>query len=140
MPSNASPALAPDINDAQLLLSWEMRSSSDLTFVKSVNGLTWTAEATLAPNLTSPLAPYMMVVNPPPAGMRTYYWIWTNWAHAIVLNQAYTEGTWPASAFTLSESSIGSPSIGYVGQQHQILVVWTGTDRNHNLNVATIPA
>jgi hypothetical protein len=137
--TNASPSLAPDINDGQLLLSWQMRGSSDLTFAKSVNGVGWTTEATLSPNLTSPLAPYMMVVNPPPAGMRTYYWIWTNWAQSVVLNQAYTEGNWPTSAFILPETSIGSPSIGYVGQKHQVLVVWTGTDRNHHINVATVP-
>jgi len=64
---------------------------------------------------------------------------WADWNRSLNITQSNDLNGWAGAIATLPETSTGSPSLGYVGQQHLILVVWTGTDSGHHLNVAILP-
>jgi hypothetical protein len=81
------------------------------------------------------------------AGLPTDYWTWTGTDPHRSLNIAYTSTlpSWPAPVVTLHEAGFGPPQLGYstklgLGAPNTvtILLVWTGIDVSHHLNVAVI--
>ena len=82
-----------------------------------------------------------------PAGLPTDYWTWTGTDPLHSLNIAYTStlASWPAPVVTLDEQAFGGPELGYsnklgLGAPNTVtvLLVWTGIDGSHHLNVAVI--
>ena len=136
--TRAAPALVADTNNEQLLLTWQDASTSHLRVAQSSDGTTWTLLAPLP--ITSQLTPGLTVVAAPPAGMAPYQWAWvvssSNWT--INLSQGTTLAD-SQPALALSETSAFTPAIGYVGQPHEVMVVWTGTDPAHHIYVASVP-
>jgi hypothetical protein len=135
--SSASPTLATDATNNQLLLAWQDRSTSLLNLAQSTDGATWTTEP--ATTQSSSAAPYLTAITTPPDGMLPYQWIWTKKAsHTIYIMQGGMLTDWQP-AVVLRESSPFGPTIGYVGQPHEVMLAWTGTDGAHHLNVASYP-
>jgi hypothetical protein len=139
--SNAAPDLVADPLDNVLLLSWQIPVTNQLNFVQSTNGANWTAGLPSPSGWTTRTSPSMMVIDPAPSGMPAYYWSWTSATSNKALNVMPSNalGTWSQPPNILSESGIDSLSLGYAGQQNQILIAWTGTNRAHNLNVGILP-
>jgi hypothetical protein len=83
----------------------------------------------------------MMVIDPAPSGMPAYYWAWTSSSSSKWLNvmSSTTLGAWSQPPDVLSDSDIDAPELGYGGQLNQVLLVWTGTNSTHNINVAILP-
>jgi hypothetical protein len=139
--SNAAPDLVADPLDNEMLLSWQMSSTSQLDFVQSTDGTTWKAGLPSPSSQISASTPSMMVIDPAPASMPAYYWSWTssNSSKSLNIVSSSSLSTWPKTSTVLAEAGIDSLSLGYVGQLNQILVAWTGTNSAHNLNIAILP-
>jgi peptidoglycan/xylan/chitin deacetylase (PgdA/CDA1 family) len=137
--SGAPPSLAPGPNHAGLILSWSQLGSQAIRFVTSANGSTWPATATTLPETTAG-APHM--VSFVASGMPQSYLAWTgvNAAHSLNLQYTNSYPTWPASGAKsiLDNTAFGGPQLAYIGGPQAILLVWTGTDSAHHLNVAVM--
>jgi hypothetical protein len=139
--TGASPALATDTQDAQLLLTWENNPGTRwIDFAQSPDGVHWTTPLTATPQ-TSAIGPDLLAIAQVPSGMAPYYWAWqgTDGGHSINIQPSTALDTWAAPVDTLTDTSDGKPLLGYVGQAHRVLLVWTGTDPAHHLNVALVP-
>lgn len=137
--SISRPNIAFDPNGNQLLLSYTA-ASGRIYFATSPDGVHWSMPS------TSPLAEWSNV-SPTMVGFATnnmprYFVTWRGTDNAHSLNVQYTEGfpRWPldGSKATWTESSLGGPTLGFVGVYRQALVAWTGTDTAHHLNVAVV--
>lgn len=141
-----SPKLVPDTTDNQLLLSWQNNSANLglrwLEFARSADGATWTFGAQTAQ--TSIATPDMLVVNQPPAGMQPYYWSWTGTDSSGFMNimQTAALSNWAVRPITFGDTTATTPVLGYAGgyngHANELLLLWTGTDRAHHMNIATI--
>jgi hypothetical protein len=138
--STTPPTLTPDSAAGLLILTWRNGSGSAprIGVAQSSDGANWTdisgsgGYVTIAP-------PALIGLNPVPVGMTRYYQLWagTDPAQRFLLSG----GAAPNAATTmtaLGESSIGGPQLGAVGQPHQVLIVWTGTDIAHHLNISAV--
>lgn len=141
--SAESTNLTLDRATGQLLLSWIepfSTSFSPLFFSTSPDGEQWTAKQRIAE--TSDFAPSMAGISA--SNMPTHWLAWTGTAGdtAHHLNVQYTEHfpdwTIVNSKATLRETDLGAPALGFIGDQQQMLVAWTGTDAAHHLNVAVV--
>ncbi|HEV8191904.1 MAG TPA: hypothetical protein VGP82_10530, partial [Ktedonobacterales bacterium] len=57
--------------------------------------------------------------------------------HQLSLMHADNLNVWSAAA-TFKETAVGGPTFGYPGPSGQLILIWTGTDKAHHLNIATI--
>jgi hypothetical protein len=144
--SQAAPALAPDDQQHQLLLSWteSAASASWIHLAASPDGQHWHLVPTTGPLqagsagstiLALPTAP---AVSPP---LTRYYWAWpgTDSRHALRLALAPTIVDWASRGTITLESCVGAPGMGFLsitGHVQQILLAWTGIDPEHHLNLA----
>ncbi|GEM_PF-879649 len=139
--SGSSPDLVADPHDSQMLLSWQMSGSNHPNFMQSANGTTWTAGLAAPSSGTTGSTPSLMALNPAQTNMPEYYWAWTgtNSSRTVYIQMTSTLNTWSSPIVALPEAATGAPSLGFAGQARQILIVWTGTDSGHHLNVAILP-
>jgi hypothetical protein len=147
--SPSGPSLRADMRNNLLLLTWTMVASPQyINLAQSSDGVTWATSFAPPPPQTSGSGPDVLAVpGTLPAGLPTDYWTWTGTDPLSSLNIAYTStlSGWPAPIVTLSEEAFGSPALGYsnklgLGASNTvtILLVWTGIDAAHHLNVAVL--
>jgi hypothetical protein len=147
--SRISPSLRADMRDNLLLLTWTMLASpSVIDLAQSADGSNWSTSFSPPPPQTSGSGPDVMgIPGTVPAGLPTDYWTWTGTDPLHSLNIAYTStlANWPAPVVTLDEQAFGGPELGYsnklgLGAPNTVtvLLVWTGLDGSHHLNVAVI--
>lgn len=136
--SAASPTLVTDTTNNQMLAVWQDKGSALLNLAQTTDGTTWTTEP--ATTQSTHVAPDLTAIIAAPDGMAPYEWAWTSTggSRAINLMQGTTLTDWQPS-LTLRESSPFGPLIGYVGSPHEVMLVWTGTDTSHHMNVASVP-
>lgn len=143
--SGAGPTLVPDVADSQLLLTWQNYSNYGprwLEFAQSPDGSAWTLGT--QSSQTSIATPDLMVINNAPSGMTPYFWSWTGTDRSGMMNimQTSSLSNWSVPATTFSDTTATTPVIGYVGgyngHTHEILLLWTGLDAAHHMNVAAL--
>jgi hypothetical protein len=136
--TTTTPKLVADTGTNQLLVVWQDVSSMKLNLAQSADGTTWTMLP--ATSQSSNSGPTMIAIDTPPDGMSAYQWVWTSTSSSrnINLMQGTSLTDWQP-ALALRESSPSAPSLGYVGQPHEVLIVWRGGDSAHHLSVASIP-
>jgi hypothetical protein len=133
------PTLIPDSGAGRLVLTW--RNSAGASYIgvaQSADGVSWT-EVTGPWSYTTLATPTIIGLNPIPANMTRYYqlWVGTDPAQRFLLAGGATPNA-DTTLTALSEAAVGGPQLGYVGQARQVLVVWTGTDTAHHLNIASV--
>ena len=133
------PSLAVNPQNNQILLSWAATNPVDqLAFATSGNGVSWSHAQML--NETSAAGPNGFAVAN--TSMPAYWLAWagTNAAHSVNARLTETFPWWPLSnnKTTLSNSALGGPVMGYVGNAGQMLLAWTGADSAHHLTIATL--
>ncbi|HEV8192795.1 MAG TPA: hypothetical protein VGP82_15125, partial [Ktedonobacterales bacterium] len=121
MRTSAAPTLAVETGTNQLLAGWQDASTSHLSVAQSPDGTMW--PLLLATPPTSHKAPDLMAIGTPPEGMSPYYWTWISASNnqTIYLKQGATLSDWQPSP-QLRENSPFAPSLGYVGQPHEVMV------------------
>jgi glucose/arabinose dehydrogenase/PKD repeat protein len=137
--SRTAPALTTDLAGSRMLLAWTtLVAPGKIQFATSSTGVNW-ARPGGQPSQTSPAAPDMLALQPAPVDGHTYYWVWTGATaqHTISLVFGDTISTWSAVVL-LPESANGAPAIGYPGPNGTLILVWTGNDTGHHLNIATL--
>lgn len=136
--SIATPSLDQNLQNSQLLLTWSARIPvGQLMFATSSDGVSWSAAQALSE--TSATSPAGFIAST--ASMPAYWMAWTGTNTARSLNVRFTQSfpQWPASDKTiLSDTALGGPVLGYIGDVGQILLAWTGTDAARHINIATI--
>jgi hypothetical protein len=135
--SAAAPELAPDTVDNLLLLSWQMRSTSNLNFMQSADGSNWAPGIPAPFGAASPNSPAMMVINPVPTGVPAYYLSWVGWHQPLNLAPSNTLTSWADPNVYLQQPTIGPPELGFSSQYGQVLIAWTGPDQH--MNVMMLP-
>ena len=137
----ATPSLALNPRNNQLLLSWPaMSPARQLSFATSGDGVTWSGAQTVDAD-TSAAGPSGFAIAD--TRMPAYWMAWTGDDAGRSLNVRLTSSfpQWPLSGkATLSDTALGAPALGYVGEIGKTLLAWTGTDTTHHLNVATLSA
>jgi hypothetical protein len=140
-----APALTPDAQQHQLLLTWTSAAAGapKLSMAASSDGLHWSLAPGTLPGasgagsalLALPAAPTAQAAAPP-----AYLWTWqgTDRWHAIKLTLAPTLHDWSAPITTLPEWCLGAPALGFAGGASQILLAWTGIDPGHHLTLAVL--
>jgi hypothetical protein len=147
--SRSGPSLREDMSGNLLLLTWTtLASPGSIYLAQSSNGVTWTTSFSPPPPQTSASRPDVLArPGAVPAGLPTDYWAWTGTDTANSLNIAFTStlDSWPAPIVTLDERALGGPALGYstklgLGAPNTVtlLLVWTGVDSAHHLNVAVL--
>jgi polyvinyl alcohol dehydrogenase (cytochrome) len=133
----AGPTLAADTQDNQLLLTWQTAGSNQLQLAQSADGAQWSVAQAAQESGTTPDA---MAIDKTPSNMAPYYWSWqgTDPQHSINVWSSTALNAWPDAVMTLGETSYGPPVVGYTGQANRILLVWTGTNGGHNINLAVL--
>ena len=136
--SIATPSLVQYLQNGQLLLTWAATApAGQLAFATSSDGASWSAAQTLGE--TSGASPAGFAASTP--GMPNYWLAWSGTDGAHSLNVRFTQNfpQWPASdKATFSESALGGPVMGYIGDIGQTLLAWTGADVAHQIRIATI--
>lgn len=143
------PSLRADTHDNLLLLTWAQHAAPNyIDLAQSSDGVTWKTSFTPPPPQTSGSTPDVLAIpGTTLATLPTNYWAWTGTDALNSLNIAYTStlNNWPAPIVTLDEQAYGSPALGYSnklagGSSHTVtlLLVWTGTDPDHHLNIAVV--
>ena len=137
--SRAAPTLAADPAGNQLLLTWTPVSApGNITLATSSNGSSWSLPDGQPSAQTSSTTPIVLALATKPTNGYTYYWVWAaSGTHQLSLMHADNVAAWSATA-TFRETSTGGPAFGYPGPSGQLLLIWTGTDKAHHLNIATI--
>jgi hypothetical protein len=140
--SDAQPSIFTDIRDHQLLLTWSYNSSPNwINVASSPDGVNFTEPlAGGPPPQTSNAAPDMMAVSQTIESMYPYYWTWTGTdpLHSINITATNTLNNWPAPIVTTDQQAFGGPVLGFIGQENEVLIVWTGIDAAHHLNIMTL--
>lgn len=123
------------------LLGWADMSSQRIAWATSPDGKTWTQQPAF--HETSGFAPSLMVLPEQPE-MPLNWLAWTgtdaghhvNVLYALSLNEFTTNNV----KATLAESAVGGTVVrwNYHGIGKQMYIAWTGTDKAHHLNIATI--
>jgi hypothetical protein len=145
-PSRAAPALAPDDQRHQLLLTWTAAASSApwMRLAASSDGLQWRLVSTTVPLQASSAGSTILALPAAPAtspSLPGYYWAWPGadrW-HKLTLTLAPTIADWASPVTIKLEWCMGAPGLGYVGgtgHAQQILLAWTGIDPGHHLTLA----
>ncbi len=71
-----------------------------------------------------------------------YWWAWTgkDANHSIHVAFNKTATVWPSASnsATLGEWALGGPELGWRGLSFVVVMVWTGTDPEHHLNVGMV--
>ncbi len=141
----SGPLLVDDANGTpSLIMTWQHYGSGGPWFnlMQSSDGANWTTPLASPPQQTTIDTPGFTAVSsasPNASGMDAYYWMWSQQSgpHLISYMQTSSLGTWPAQPVTFTETSGFGPVLGYLGNAHQIAMMWTGTDSAHHLNIAT---
>lgn len=124
-----------------LLLDWTDRTSQRIAWATSADGKTWSQQPAFQE--TSGSAPSVAVLpDQPQMPLNWLAWTGTDAAHhvnvlyALNLNEFTTNNV----KTTLAETAVGGTVTrwNYHGIAKQIYVAWTGTDKAHHLNIATI--
>ena len=141
--ATSSPMVVYDPNGQRLMMTWTGLDGR-VRVAYSTDGKNW-AQPSASPmaewsdaspmvmsatglNVTSSLARYFVA------------WRGVDLAHSINVKYTTAFPQWPNTfeKATLNEQSFGGPLVGYVGAGGQMILVWTGTDLAHHLNVATL--
>jgi hypothetical protein len=144
--SRAAPALAPDDQRHQLLLTWTTDGAGApwMHLAASSDGVQWHLVPTTgllqasSAGSTILALPAASAVSPSLPG---YYWAWPGadrW-HKLTLTLAPTIAAWASPVTIRLEWCLGTPGLGYVGTTghvQQILLAWTGIDPGHHLTLA----
>ncbi len=72
-----------------------------------------------------------------------YWWAWTGKDAQHSLHIAFNKTTvWPSASnkATLGEWALGGPELGWRGLTFTVVLVWTGTDPHHHLNIGMVSA
>ncbi len=72
-----------------------------------------------------------------------YWWAWTGKDASHSIHIAFNKtADWPPASTkaTLGEWALGGPELGWRGMTNQVVLVWTGTDPGHHLNVGQVSA
>jgi hypothetical protein len=70
-----------------------------------------------------------------------YWWAWTGKDANRSIHIAFNNTTaWPSAsnAATLGEWALGGPELGWSGLTFTVVLVWTGTDPHHHVNVGMV--
>jgi hypothetical protein len=144
--SQAVPALAPDDQQHQLLLSWTAAAASTpwMRLAASPDGLHWQLVPTAGPVQASSTGSTLLALPATPAvspPLTNYYWAWpgTDRWHALKLTLAPTITEWASPVTIPLEWCVGAPGMGFLGttgHAQQILLAWTGIDPEHHLTLA----
>lgn len=138
--STATPNLALNPHNNQLLLSWVNASAANhLSFATSSDGVTWSSVNSLSATSGSAPASYAVADTSLP----TYWMAWADTSSSHFVNARFTSSFpfWPISnATTFSDTALGGPVLGYVGTYGQTLLAWTSGDVGHHLTIATLTA
>jgi|GEM_PF-1123321 len=138
-----SPTIVADPNGNRLVMCWT-GLDYQLHFATSPDGANWTQPSQSPMTETSDASP--MVFSSPAANvssnLQRYFVTWrgTDLGHSINVKYTTSYPMWPQSfeKAVLREQSLGGPVTGSVGTSGQLLLVWTGTDAAHHLNVASV--
>lgn len=138
--SSQTPDLVADPQNNQMLLTWQMSGSGRLNLLQSPDGIAWSSVLGGPSVQTSNFTPALLAINPAPSDFPAYYWAWTGTDSGSSLNlqRATVPNAW-SSVSTYGLPSLGAPLLGYIGEPHQIVEAWTGTDYAHHINLAIIP-
>jgi hypothetical protein len=140
--SNARPSVSLGQSDA-LLLSWT-NQAGQLSFAVGDRSFHFGA-ANVSTNASS-VGPDFFFASSIYIGdtlTPKYWWAWTGSDTNRSIQVAFNNTTdWPPSGnkATLSEWALGGPELGWRGATFTVVLVWTGTDLYHHLNVATVSA
>jgi len=143
--SQAAPNLAYDHTHKNLLLSWSDTGASGYLPVKdhfinalwSANGSEWARVQSQPQPRFSKAAPALFNEGPP-LNNTNYILAWAGVDTAHKLNLATTTNVfnWSVPTIVLNQAAFGGPAVGYLNGSLHIALAWTGTDRNHTINVA----
>ena len=73
-----------------------------------------------------------------------YWWAWTgkdaNHSIHVAFNNTTNTTAWPPASnkTTLGEWALGGPELGWRGLTFTVVLVWTGTDPHHHLNIGMV--
>lgn len=136
--SVSMPNLAVDPQHNQLVLSWAATTPRNQpAFATSSDGTGWSGAQMLDERSAAGPAGFAVAAT----GMPPYWMAWTGTDPGHSVNVRFTQSLsqWPLSyKTTLSETALGGPSLGYMGDVGRMLLSWTGTDAAHHLNIATL--
>lgn len=143
--AGSSPALITDARDNEMLLTWQNKDPNHPWFdmLGSTDGVTWKTVIPSPLNQTTIYTPGILAVgtSAPNAGdIDPYYWSWigTDRNHSINIMKSASLTNWQVAVTTLLDSTPWTAVLGYVGQDHHILMAWTGTDRLHHMNIGQL--
>lgn len=138
--------LGASLGRNRLILSWTARAPSyRITFATSSDAASWSAPASL-PETSVSGASMIGIPQSFASYMPGHYVAWTGTDAARSVNVQYTDNfyhapPWPnptASKATLNQMALNAARLGFIGGPKQVMVVWTGTDAAHHLNVALV--
>lgn len=140
--SNARPSVSLGPSES-LLLSWTNRAGQ-LSFA-SGDAAFHLGAASVSTN-TSFVGPDFFYASSIYIGDTVtpkYWWAWTGKEALHSIHIAFNNTTaWPltSNTSTLNEQALGGPELGWSGLTFTVVLVWTGTDPDHHLNVGQVSA
>lgn len=144
--SAAGPSLLVDWTDYGLLLSWSTLETRRIAFATSPYGKVFSAPVTSPLAERTASAPSMFGTRvggaPPPEPFPGHFVTWAGTDTRHSLNVRYTTnfpewGNVATSKTVFTEQCFGGPAIDH-GIGSWIVVVWTGTDAMHHINLVRI--
>ncbi len=138
----SGPSLSYESSRSEYILSWSaMSPSNQVAFARSSDGMNWITGTTLAE--FSDASPSLMGIVGNYYTMPPHYLAWTGIDPGHSLNFQYTRSfpAWPDSTntkVTLAESAYRGPALGFISGPGLMLIMWTGVDLAHHLNVAVL--
>lgn len=138
-----APTVVFDPNGQRLLMSWTGLDAR-IHFAYSTDGKSWTQRYTSPMAEWSDASPMMISASGVnvTSSLQRYFVAWRGLDAGHSVNVKYTTAFpgWPNTfeKAILPEQSLGGPTLGYAGASGQMIMMWTGTDPQHHLNVATL--
>jgi hypothetical protein len=126
-----------------LILAWT-GTDNHLAFATSADRTHWAAAGTSPLGQRSAWAPSLIAFYA--TNMPTHWLAWTGSgtratrALSVQYTESFPDWTDVNCQTTLDEAAISGPELAYVGVTDQVLLMWTGTDAAHRLNLAVVSA
>jgi hypothetical protein len=143
LPFNSSARPSISIGSSQsLLLSWT-NQAGQVTFAIGDASLHFgSASVSTNTSFAGPDFFYAFSVYIGDVVTPKYWWTWTGKDARHSIHIAFNNTTvWPSSNnVTLGEWALGGPELGWRGLTFTVVLVWTGTDPGHHLNVGQVSA
>lgn len=137
--SSARPSISIGSSDS-LLLSWT-NQAGQLSFAIGDASLHFgAAKVSTNTSFAGPDFLYAFSIYIGDVVTPKYWWTWTGKDTHHSIHIAFNNTTaWPSSNnVTLGEWALGGPELGWRGLTFTVVLVWTGTDPGHHLNVAQV--